>query len=311
MLNNAEKARFAGMAQRGVCSHAYIIDGAEGVGKYDFALFAAKVLLCTGRTKPCGVCPSCFKAANGSHPDLFVVGGEKPAGIADVREIIHRASLKPNDGDRQVFIVDNADKLRADAQNALLKIIEEPPETVAIFLLAESRSALLPTVLSRGQRVHLDGMTDAELFEKLLDEFPGRPRSEIESAVSVAAGNAGSAREYLSPESEKLRAEAEKIMSLALARKRYELFVALVLPKFRREQLQALLDSLLAISANAAKQKYGAAAADPPQCAVNASRRAIARVAAAAESCRMALESNANVTAAASKLAIELSNATA
>lgn len=312
MLNTAEKARFSETARKGLCSHAYIVDGTAGIGKFEFALFCASALLCSdSRIKPCGVCPSCLKNAQREHPDVAVIGGEKAPSVADVRELIHRASLKPNDGERQVFIVRNADKMLASAQNALLKLFEEPPESVAVFLLTESRSSLLPTVLSRGQRIHLDGMTEQELTALLKNEFPAKSGPEIAEAVAKAEGNIGAARGYLSKTSADLRASARTVAELALSRRRYELFAALVQPKYKREQLVSLLGALLELSGTELKRKSGIPARAECEPLPNATKKALAAIGEAAQNCLMALETNANVTAAASKLAIELSGVTA
>lgn len=312
MLNTAEMKRFSETARKGLCSHAYIVDGASGIGKYGFALFCASALLCTGtHKKPCGVCPACIKNARGEHPDLVVIGSEKTAAVADVRELIHRASLKPNDGERQVFIVRHADKMLASAQNALLKLFEEPPESVTVFLLTESRSSLLPTVLSRGQRIHLDGMTEEEILAALKEEFPAKSEEELEAAAAKSEGNAGAAREYLSAASAELRAKSREIAELALSRRRYELFAALVQPRYRREQLSALLGALLALSDSELKRKSGIAPQAEEEPLPNATKKALAAIGESAQNCLMALESNANVTAAASRLAIELSGVTA
>lgn len=168
MYNKSELALFYEKAGRGVCSHAYIVDGAAGIGKLEFALSCARALLCTGKTKPCGICQSCRKFSLGGHPDIHITGtGEKCAGVDDIRELIRLASVMPNDGDMQVFIIANAGKMRAGAQNALLKLFEEPPPTVTVFLLTETRNSLLPTLLSRGQRIHLDGMSPKEALAEL------------------------------------------------------------------------------------------------------------------------------------------------
>ena len=308
MLNTEETRRFSDTASKGACSHAYIIDGAAGVGKYDFALYCASALLCTSpRKKPCGVCPSCIKCAEGEHPDLITVGGDKAATVPDVRELIHRASLKPNDGERQVFIVRRADKMLASAQNALLKLFEEPPESVTVFLLTESRSSLLPTVLSRGQRIHLDGMTAPELLAALKKEFPAKGEPELSAAAEKCDGNIGAAREYLSTENRTLRETARNIAQLALDRKRYELFSALVQPKYKREQLSALMNALLALSETELKRKSGIKVPAEGEPLANATKKALAAIGSAAQNCMIALESNANATSAASRLAIELS----
>lgn len=315
MYNSDELRLFSAKAKSGLCSHAYIVDGAAGIGKLDFALECARAMLCSEQNKPCGYCSSCRKAISHDHPDIFIIGRDKTAAIADVREIIRRSSLKPNDSDKQIFIVCNAGKLRADSQNALLKLFEEPPETVAIFLLTESRASLLPTVLSRGQRIHLDGMRDEEIESVLSERHPECRYVEIRNAVDVANGNLGEAERYLSKESRALRAKAEELLLLALDKKKYEVMNLLLVTKYKRDQLAALLSEFVSAVNEAEKQRYDVRTARAPQSSElasrlsNASKKALARMGEAAAVCLMSLENNANITTASSKLAIDLLSA--
>lgn len=312
MHNSVEAALFAKKASLGLCSHAYIIDGAEGVGKLDFALYCAKTMLCESKDKPCGVCQDCRKADDANHPDIYIIGKDKTAAIADVRELIRRSTLKPNDADKQIFIVCNAGKLREDSQNALLKLFEEPPETVAIFLLTESRSSLLPTVLSRGQRIHLDGRRNDEIREALSEQFPNLSSRELDFAVDFACGNFGTALKFLSKESVTLRTKAEKLLDFALAKNSYEVASMLLVQKFKRDQLHAFLSEFVLLIDEILKQKYGVAKTLPVQNQGlakrlgNASKKALVLMAEYASLCMINLENNANVTAAASKLSISL-----
>lgn len=314
MYNSDEIRLFSLRANQGICSHAYIVDGENGIGKLDFALQCAKAILCTERSKPCGYCNSCLKLASSNHPDVFIIGKEKTASIDEVRELIRRASLKPNDSDKQVFIVCNAGRMGENAQNALLKLFEEPPESVCLFLLTENRSSLLPTVLSRGQRIHLDGMRDGEIEEKLLEKQEKIAYKELKTAIKLANGNYGAAEKYLSKESVNLRAKAETLLILALGKKHYELASALVLPKYRRDQLGSILAEFVSLVTEAQKSKYGVPANLPEgkeisERLASASKRALARMGEAALACMASLENNANVTAATSKLSIELLSA--
>lgn len=315
MHNSDEMALFSMRANQGLCSHAYIVDGDAGIGKFDFALFCARAMLCTEKSKPCGYCNNCRKLLNDSHPDLFVIGKDKTATIADVRELIRRSSLKPNDAEKQIFIVCNAGKLQEGSQNALLKLFEEPPESVAIFLLTESRASLLPTVLSRGQRIHLDGMRDNEIAEALREKYPQISSVELNNALNIASGNLGVAEKYLSKENAALRAKAENLLALALSKRNYEVSTFLLLPKYKREQLSALLNEFVKLVTEAQKQKYGVRLNSAPNCGecaeliAKASKKALALMSESAFVCMAALENNANVTAAASKLAIELLHA--
>lgn len=312
-MRNSEEARiFADKATRGVLSHAYIIDGDAGIGKLDFALECARAVVCTGNKKPCGYCEGCLKALGNGHPDIYIYGKEKAASIDDVREIIRRAGIKPNDSDKQVFIVNNAAKLREEAQNALLKIFEEPPETVVIFLLTDTRSRLLPTLLSRGQRIRLDGCTDEEMTEILKNSPEKYDKISLEAAVSAAKGNIGEAKLLLSKDRAALRAKAADMLAAALARQSYELMSLLVLPKYKRENLAALLDEFVSLISELSKIKYGAEAHLFPESekarvpAEKTSKKILSRMGEYALRCRASLDSNVNVTAATTKLSIDL-----
>jgi len=315
VYNSDELRLFSEKAKNGLCSHAYIVDGEAGIGKLDFALECARAMLCTEKNKPCGYCANCNKILSNNHPDIFIIGRDKTATISDVREIIRRSSLKPNDSDKQIFIVCNAGKLREDSQNALLKLFEEPPESVAVFLLTESRSSLLPTVLSRGQRIHLDGLSDSDIADVLREKYQNVNPNDLDTAVEIANGNLGEANKYLSKENVALRAKAEKIFTLALQKKSYELSNALITPKFKREQLHALLNEFASIINEAEKSKYNLKKVRLPNDSElisvisTASKRSLARMGEAVVVCMMSLENNANVTVAASKLSIDLLSA--
>ncbi len=317
MYNSEEAKLFSVRAADGLCSHAYIVDGEEGIGKLDFALYCARTLLCTEKSKPCSYCESCRKALDNNHPDIFVIGRDKTASIADVREIIRRSGLKPNDGDKQVFIVCNAGKLRADSQNALLKIFEEPPESVAMFLLTDSRSSLLPTVLSRGQRIHLDGMTDAELESAVLRQYPNLDDTTLKQVLEMSAGNLTKAKKFLSKENAASREKAEKLLCCVLAKDSYGVCAMLAAPKHKRETLQALLTELAALVAEAQKQKYHVKSIYLPvgaECAEklkSAGKKALASIGEIALNGLATVENNANLTVLSSKLAIDLLRAAA
>ena len=140
-----------GIRQKKV-SHAYLFCGETGSGKRLMADAFAKTLLCeAGGIEACGTCKSCKQAESGNQPDLRAVVREKASlGVSEIREqVTSDAQIKPYSSAYKVYIIDEADKLTEEAQNALLKTIEEPPEYAVFLLLATKREALLPTVLSR------------------------------------------------------------------------------------------------------------------------------------------------------------------
>ena len=130
---------------------AVLLSGPDGSGKTDFAQTIAAALLCTGASpRPCGACASCNKIAHGTHPDLIVIDeGDGEIKVETARNIRDEAAILPNDGDRKVFIIHNADRMNLSAQNALLKVLEEPPRYVFFILLSSQPGVLLQTIRSR------------------------------------------------------------------------------------------------------------------------------------------------------------------
>ena len=134
-------------------SHAYILNGAQGIGKKTIASVFAQAVQCEeGKAEPCGKCHSCIQAQSGNQPDIIWVKHEKPAsiGVEDVRlQINSDILIKPYSSRYKVYIIDEAEKMTVQAQNALLKTIEEPPAYGIIILLTTNADSFLPTILSR------------------------------------------------------------------------------------------------------------------------------------------------------------------
>lgn len=130
--------------------HAYLFCGPEGTGKRTLAEICARALNCRSEgLKPCDQCPTCKRFLSGNFPDLFMLQPQKSIGVEEIRQIIAQVQAKPFEGGRHVVIIQDAGKMTAQAQNALLKTLESPPEDVVFFLLTDSLQSLLPTVLSR------------------------------------------------------------------------------------------------------------------------------------------------------------------
>ncbi|MDR3209512.1 MAG: DNA polymerase III subunit delta, partial [Oscillospiraceae bacterium] len=116
-------------------SHAYILSGPP-----DAALSLAAAMVCEGEAAPCGECPHCRKALRGIHPDIVVVAppeGKRELSVDQIREVTQSSAVAPNEADVRVFIIDGADTMNASCQNALLKLLEEPPAHVALILRAQ------------------------------------------------------------------------------------------------------------------------------------------------------------------------------
>lgn len=156
-------------------SHAYILNGDKGAGKKTIASAFAQTLQCEcedAGLRPCGKCHSCIQAESGNHPDIIWVKHEKPAsiGVDDVRQqLVADLQIKPYSGRYKIYIIDEAEKLTQQAQNALLKSIEEPPAYGIIMFLTTNSDLFLPTILSRCVSLNLKLLSSA-LIEKYLME---------------------------------------------------------------------------------------------------------------------------------------------
>ena len=142
----------------GRLSHAVILEGAKENTALSVAKEIATYLQCSSKNKPCGVCSNCIKNRNGSHPDVYVLEKEPDSTMIKVkaiRELKKRATVLPNDSAKSVFIISGAEYMNEQAQNALLKIFEEPAGHVCFILTCESKSALLETIISRATSYYL------------------------------------------------------------------------------------------------------------------------------------------------------------
>jgi len=177
-------------------SHAYILNGQRGSGKKMLARLFSMTLQCeSGKSEPCGECRSCIQANNGNQPDIITVKHEKPSSISvdDVRQQINGdIMIKPYSSPYKIYIVPEADLMTVQAQNAILKTIEEPPEYAVIFLLTENADSLLPTIRSRCVMLKLRNIKD-KLVKKYLMEQMQIPDYQAELCAAFAQGNIGRA----------------------------------------------------------------------------------------------------------------------
>ena len=177
-------------------SHAYILNGERGSGKKMLANLFAMTLLCeTGDNEPCGKCHSCKQAESGNHPDIIRVTHEKPNSISvdDIRtQVNNTVDIKPYQGPYKVYIIPQADMMTPQAQNAILKTIEEPPSYAVFLLLTENAETLLPTINSRCVMLKLRNIKDT-LIKKYLMENLENPDYKADRSTAFAQGNMGRA----------------------------------------------------------------------------------------------------------------------
>ena len=193
-------------------SHAYIINGERSSGKEFVAKIFAKTLQCEkGGTEACDECHSCKQAQSGNQPDIIYISHEKPNTISveDIRaQINNDIVIKPYSSPRKVYIMNEGEKMTPQAQNALLKTLEEPPEYAVILILTTNVDSLLPTVLSRCVVLNMKPVPDKKVKEFLMKELEV-PDYKADICVAFARGNIGKAKMLASSEEfDKVKEEA-------------------------------------------------------------------------------------------------------
>ena len=184
-------------------SHAYILSGEEGMGRKTIAKAFAMTLLCEKHgTEPCMECHSCKQFLSGNHPDVIWVTHEKPAsiGVDDVRiQINDTVSIRPYSSPYKIYLVDEAEKMTVQAQNALLKTIEEPPAYAVLVLITTNPEVFLPTILSRCIQLKLRPLKDSVVSDYLTEKM-GVSDGQADIYAAFARGNLGKAIHLASSE---------------------------------------------------------------------------------------------------------------
>ena len=206
------KEHLRGAISTNKVSHAYIINGERSSGKEFIARVFAMALQCEkDEVEPCGECHSCRQALSNNQPDIIYVSHEKPNTISveDIRTQINGdIDVKPYSSPRKIYIMNEGEKMTVQAQNALLKTLEEPPEYAVILILTTQVEALLPTILSRCVVLNMKPVSDA-LVKKYLMEELAVPDYKANICVAFARGNIGKAKLLASSEEfEKVKDEA-------------------------------------------------------------------------------------------------------
>ena len=212
------KEQMQGAISTGRVSHAYILYGEARSGKEFVAKVFAQSLLCEkpvtkgdGTIEPCGECHSCRQAMSANHPDIIYV--PSTIGVEEIRDrIVETVQIKPYQGPYKIYIVEEAEKLTVQAQNVLLKTIEEPPSYVVFILLTSSTEALLPTILSRCVLLNMRPVRDDEMRNYLMEQLHV-PESRAEICIAFARGNIGRAKALAASEDfDKIRTNALSLL---------------------------------------------------------------------------------------------------
>lgn len=197
------KEHFQKALETGKISHAYIINGERAAGKEFIANLFAMALQCEEKMdRPCGKCHSCKQALSGNQPDIIKVTHEKPntIGVDDVRSQINNdIGIKPYSSPYKIYIMNEAEKMTGQAQNALLKTLEEPPEYGIIFLLTTNVNSMLQTILSRCVVLNMKPVRDELMRDYLMNQLKV-PDYRADVCIAFARGNVGKAKMLASSE---------------------------------------------------------------------------------------------------------------
>lgn len=178
----------------GNISHSYLFLGTQGIGKKMIAKEFAKMILCTSEDKYCGVCKSCIEFDTDNNPDFSII---EPDGnsikIDQIREFQKKVSEKPIISQKKVYIINDSDKMTVEAQNCLLKTLEEPPEFVTIILVGTNENAFLSTIKSRCMILHFEEISEEEILKYLEENYQIKINSQI--MIKAFQGSIGKAIE--------------------------------------------------------------------------------------------------------------------
>ena len=280
----------------GHISHFYLISGPRGVGKHTLARLLGAAILCQGEQKPCLHCRPCRKVMEGVHPDFITVDDpeKKTVPVDLIRQARADIYIQPNESEHKIYLFPRAQDMGLPGQNALLKVLEEPPGYGVFLLLADNPNKLLPTVRSRCTELRLLPLSRDTLLGQLRRDFPQAQPEDLEAAAQRSGGNLGQAK-ALMQEGRQLPPQTEGFLQALCQRSPLLLMEALVpLEKWKRDALSQLLDSWLLITEAALVSRSGLEAVSPAARMLAAAYTSpeLHKILAALQKCSLYLQSN-------------------
>lgn len=228
---------------RGHISHFYLISGPAGSGKRTLARLLATAILCRGEDRPCGTCGPCRKMHSGNHPDYITVDDpeKKTVSVDLIRQARGDMFIRPNESEHKIYVIPRAQDMGVAAQNALLKILEEPPEYGVFLLLTDNPEKLLPTVRSRCTELSMRPLSMEVLTGALSRALPEGDGETLQRAAERSGGYLGQAM-ALAEAGAVLPEQTEKFLTAYWKRDAVALAQLLCsMEKWKRDQLIPVL----------------------------------------------------------------------
>ena len=249
----------------GRIAHFYVISGPAGSGKHTLARLLAAAILCKGQEKPCLSCPACRKVLSGAHPDFITVDDpeKKIVPVDLIRQARADIFVRPNEADRKIYLFPRGHNMEIPSQNALLKVLEEPPEYGVFLLLTENAEKLLPTVRSRATELSLQPLPEQVLTAQLQKQFPQASPEELSAAIMRSGGYLGQAVQLLS-DGNLLAPQTEEFAKAFAAKDTLALALLLAsMERWKRDQLIPMLQQWEALLQDALVCRSGISAPSP------------------------------------------------
>ena len=259
--NERLKENLTASLEKGHISHFYLISGPKGSGRRTLAKLLAAAMLCTGEDKPCLSCNPCRKVMEGIHPDFITVEDpeHKTVAVKIVRQFREDVFIRPNESAYKIYLFPQ--ELGIEGQNALLKILEEPPKHGVFLLITDNPEKMLPTVRSRCTELKLQGLSDKLLHRQLRQDFPQATEDDLQAAIARSGGFMGQAREILE-DGDSIPPQTEGFVQAFAARDSLGLTQVLApMEKWKRDALLEMLQSWLELVEMALASRTGGTAA--------------------------------------------------
>ena len=242
--NERLKENLRGSINRGRISHFYLISGPEGSGKRTLATLLAAAILCKSSDRPCLACSACRRVLGSGHPDFITIDDpeKKTVPVELIRQARSDIYIQPNEADHKIYLFPRAQDMGIPGQNALLKVLEEPPAYGVFILLTDNPQALLPTVRSRCTELAMSALPQALMAPALKQAFPQATDAMLDAAMARSGGFLGQAKALLE-EGAEVPPQVRDFLAAFAARDTYALFQVLVsMEKWKRDPLIAMLN---------------------------------------------------------------------